>query len=246
MAHSYNMNQLAGLILEAYRFTDASHEKIFGAAPPTIQIKPLGRDISGIPIVFQGNQNTCVSCSVTWVRQWMRKDQKQDMERLSWPFLAEISHTGPGGASPSQVLEPARKIGICQWNSYTPPESVSSVPVAETTANRIPGYSFVTDFSPQGLYAALSRGPLAICVMNFQGVGPHCLVAYDVTLDGTALLCANWWSENAQSVAEVQFRDVEVAISFAETPFGLDKEFHAIPFLEVLFDILISFFKYLS
>lgn len=233
-----------GLILEPYHFKDACTEKIFGAAPPTVDVKPLGRDMSGLPVVYQGSQNTCVSCAVTYVRQWMQKDSGKPVERLSWPFLATISNTTPQGAAPSQVLEPARKIGICEWNSYTPPASVNSVPAGEASQGKIEGYSYVTDLSENGIYAALSRGPIAVGVLNFQGVGPHFLVAYDVTDDGTALKCANWWAEDYQSQATVQFTDVEMAVSFAEAPFGIAQEFHAIPFLEVLFDAIISFFKY--
>jgi hypothetical protein len=229
-----------GFFPESYRFKDLSHEKLFGAAPVE-DIKPLNRDTSGIPVIFQGTQNTCVSCTLTWIRQWMEKDAGRTAPRLSWPFLAQISNTGFAGAAPSQVLEPARKQGIAPWEDF--PGDMNKA-MADAANFCFSGYSLITNYSRYGLYAALKRGPLAIGVLNFKNIGDHFMAAYDVTEDGTALKCKNWWNEDEQTEEIVPFADVEVAYSFASSDLMVSRETYQIHFLEVLVDMVKSYFKY--
>jgi hypothetical protein len=231
---------LCGLKLESYRWKDASHERVFGSAPQGLEIRPLGRDVSGIPVVFQGRENSCVSCSVSWIRQWMDKNAGNIPPRLSWPFLARISSTAPDGATPSQVLEPARKTGICLWEKWD--GALDKNTKLDASKHRIPSYSFVTDYTTQGLFAALIRSPLAVGILNFRGIGAHMMVAYDVTADGENLICMNWWDANAPVTVSVPFADVELAVSFA--PFTRDAQTHSIRPFEVMYDKLISILKY--
>lgn len=223
----------SGLKLDAYSFKDHSYERIFGSAPSVVEVKPLGRDISGIPVVYQGDVNSCVACSITWVKQFKLKDGT----RLSWPFLAKISNTGKDGASPKQVLSPAKSRGIAKWDTF----ELKSMMEAELEARNIAieQYSFVTDYSTAGLYSALQGGVLAIGVLNFRGIGPHFLVAFDVTEDGQRLKCVNWWDESSQDVVEVDFKDVEIAVSFEE-----HSTIKTVPVQTVLVDKVVSFFKY--
>lgn len=233
---------MTGLRMESWKFKDASHELIFGVAPTTIQIKPLGRDTSDIPVVFQGNQNTCVACSLTWSRQWMLKRESKESKRLSWPFLAQMAHIGSDGAAPSQVLEPARKVGIATWDTFS--QKTLDEAIAEAFFYHLPNYSFLTDYSNQGIYNALSRSPLAIGVLNWKGIGDHMMVAYDVTEDGSALKAKSWWDADHQTEEIVQFAQVEIAISFEPFPFGADHTNSRIPFYSVLLDKIISYLKY--
>lgn len=224
-----------GLILEPPRFKNFSMELVFGAAPFMEKIERLNRDISGLPIVYQGNRNTCVSCALTWYRQWIDK-KKPD---LSWEWLAEISRTGEKGATPSQVLEPARKTGIAPdtyWKTKDtrPFEEV----ILQAAEYKLPNYFYVRDLSPQGLYHALKQSPLAIGVRDWMGVGPHFMTAYDVTEDGQALECVNWWKEQEQDKAIVPFKDVVIAVAFLPLPDNVDKKQARLPFYEVLGDKL--------
>lgn len=234
--------QATGLKLESFRFKDFSHEKVFGSAPYSVTIKPLGRDTSGIPVIYQGKLNTCVACSVTWIRQWMEKNDTDRLVRLSWPFLADIAHIGPDGAAPSQVLEPARKIGICKWDTFF--QMGAWTAREDAACFKIPSYTFITDYSTDGIYTALERGLLAIGVLNWKGRGDHMMVAYDVTDDGKALKAKSWWDEDHQTEEVVEFSQVEVAVSFAPLPKNVSREASTIPFIQVLIDKIISFLKY--
>lgn len=224
-----------GLKLESYKFTDHSHERIFGTASLPVAYVPLDRDTTGIPVVYQGRFNTCVACTIVYQKQWEEKTGV----RLSWPFLAQIAQIGQDGASPSQVLEPARKEGITTWDTFQ--NDLKDQFFLEAANHKINDYSFVTDYSKKGIYTALTRSPLAIGVRNWKGIGDHMMWAYDVTPDGSALRAKSWWNENVQTEEIVQFDQVEVAISFAQDP---NKTCLTIPFYTVLIDKIISLFKY--
>jgi len=227
-----------GLILESYKFKDIQHELLFGAAPDSTVVEPIGRDISGVPIQYQGEVNSCVSCTVAWIRQYM----EQSGIELSWPFLVKVSNTGEAGATPSQVLKPAQKQGISSASAFS--DSFNAA-VQDAVGHRIQAYSFLTDYSAKNIYKALRLSPLGIGVKNFKGIGPHFMAAYDVTDDGLALKCANWWKSDVQDIQEVPFADVEVAVSFAPTPVPLSeaKKF-TVGVLRVLFDKIYSYISY--
>lgn len=232
-----------GLNLESYKFHDLSHEKVFGSAPSDIQIKPLGRDVSGIPIVFQGDKNTCVACAFTWIRQWMEKDAARTSPTLSWPFLAQIANIGPNGASPSQVLTPAEHVGICEWDTF------QSKTIQEATSEAgkflLPQATFLTDYSPQGLYAALQRGPLAIGVRNWKNIGDHMMALYEA-VDNVNAKARSWWDVDHQTDEIVSWEQIEVAISFAPIGELITSDTHAIDPLTVFIDKFVSFFKYVK
>jgi hypothetical protein len=84
--------------------------------------------------------------------------------------------------------------------------------------NKISNYFTLEDVSANGIYHALKQGLVAIGVKNFKGVGPHFLVAFDVTPDGLALKCANWWKQDVQDVVEVDFADVVTAVTLEDMP----------------------------
>ena len=221
-----------GLILEAYKGKDKSHERTFGAAPSEIEIKPLGRSIDGIPVIAQEG-NTCVSCTLTWIKQF----DESEKSRLSWPFLAKKSGTTAAGATVSQVVRPATAVGIPKWEVFEDDPFMSEI---EASNHRLPTPTYLTDYSPASIYAALERGPLAVGILNFRNIGAHMMAAFDVTEDGKSLKCANWWDKTKQLVEEVPFSDIEVAISFAESKDG----YKGIPSISVLTDKLVSFIKY--
>jgi hypothetical protein len=226
-----------GLKIEAFGFKDHNFERLF-PKKADVSILPLGRDITGIPVIYQGAENSCVSCTVTWIKQWYEKSGTP----LSWPFLAEKSGTDSTGAVPSVVLEAARKIGICDVASYHT-ENADEV----AAQHKVSRYSFLRKYSPEDIFHALEQGPLAIGVMDFQGIGPHMMAAYDVTEDGKSLKCVNWWSANVQELAEVPFENVEVAVSFAQPDTLLDDRGDFInftmPILTVLKDKAVTFLQ---
>ena len=224
---------MSGLAWESYRFKDISFEKAFGPFT-TGPIVALGRDVSGIPIVCQGTENTCVACSITWIKQYLEKEHPD----LSHEWLASISNTGPNGAKPSQVLEPARKTGIL--SQYLWGICASGDCFVDAAEHRIPGYAFLEDLSPSGIYNALKLGPVMIGVDDWMGMGPHMMVAYDVTDDGTALKAVSWGNSSVQEDVVVMFKAVELAIFVGELPVSLEKDQSRLPMLTVLKDKLSS------
>lgn len=223
-----------GMKWESFSFKDLSYEKAFGSASSE-PILPLGRSITDVPLVFQGLENTCVSCAVTWIRQYMDLSKTD----LSHEWLAGISHTDKDGATPSQVLEPAKAKGIITQASF---DRSLSIPwdalKAEASKFRIPGYLFLKDLSPQGIYSALKRGPLAIGVDDWMGEGPHMMVVYDVTDDGTALKAVSWSNSSVQELVVVMFQAVELAVFIGEVPASLSKNSLKLPMITVLKDKL--------
>lgn len=229
-----------GLILEPLKFSDYSHEQVFGAAPSSIEIVPLDRDTSGIPVVFQGQENTCVSCSITWVLQWMDKEHPN----LSHEWLAFISRTEQNGATVSQVLEPARRTGVVKettWKAYNVTETFEDA-LQDAVEHQLPGYFFLSDLSPAGIYSALKKSPVLIGVKEYMGVGPHMMVAYDVTAD-QHLKCKNWWDEATQSEAVIPFESVIKAVGITKKPEGFIKEAAQFDIWDVILDKIIFYFK---
>jgi len=205
-----------GLIITRPHRKDFVYEKlVFGAEKP-IEIKPLNRSISGLPVIYQGQVNSCVSCSVTFLKQWYEENRPE----LSWEWLAIISKTGENGASFKQVLDPARKTGICEereWIQFDPTINKLEDLYLDASKHKIGEYFFINKIDPQTLYNALVNDPIIVGVWNWGGVwGGHAMVAYDVTEDGQNLLCANWWDNKVQSIATVPFDVVVKAIVIAK------------------------------
>lgn len=226
------MKPMGGLILESPQRKSFYHENVFGAAPFLEEIKVLGRDTSGLPVISQGSVNSCVSCSVTWVRQWLDKEKPD----LSWEWLAEISHTRKNGARPSQVLEPARKIGIVTDDVWKTELLTFEEKIEKALEHKISGYFYVRDLSKQGIYHALKTSPLLIGVQDWGNVGPHAMVAYDVTENGQNLKCKNWWKENEQDEAVVPFDKVVLAVAFASLPENMTKNDARMGFCRAMLD----------
>lgn len=221
-----------GLILEPARRKDRFHDQVFGAAPFMEEIKPLGRDVSKVPDIFQGEENTCVVCAVTWIEQFDSKNNPN----LSHEWLRDIAHVGERGATFNQVLEPARKVGILLQEAWNKGLQNIDFPTALMEAGnyRWPGYLYVRDLSKFGIYNALKKSPLIIGVRDWKGVGPHAMVVYDVTEDGQALKGKNWWEEEVDAV--VPFEVVVKAAYPTEFPEGFNKFKARLPFLEILIE----------
>jgi len=192
-----------GLILDGLARKDFVHERVFGSAP-RYDRTPLGRDVSAVPVPLQGDLNTCVPCSVTFVVEWL----KQEHPGLSHEWLADISQVRPEGATFRQVLEPARKNGIVTRKTWTAQAEFETM-LEEAAKNRLPGYFRIMDLSADGLYHALRKGLVIVGVRDYRGIGPHAMVAYDVTPDGLALRCRNWHAGDTDTT--VRFDDVVVA-----------------------------------
>lgn len=224
-----------GLIIDGVGRKDYIRERVFGSAP-AYDRKPLKRSVKGVPIPLQGVENTCVACSVTFTQEWMEKYHPD----LSHEWLAEISHIGRLGATFRQVLEPARKVGIAR--DAVMHEGVSFEERASDAGEHLfPGYLRITDLSADGIYHALKDGLVIIGVRDYRGLGPHALVAYDVTDDGLALKCANWHEGNTDTT--VRFDEVVVAYDPQELPLGAKKEDARLPFLTFLKEKALSWVK---
>lgn len=203
---------------ESYHFKDYDFEKVYGNSDPTEPIIPLHRDISGVPVIFQGTTPDCVSCSATWVRSYMEATHPT----LSWAWLAWLSETTVNGVNPSEVFANARNTGIA--------ENMEGLNAYE---HRI-GNCFYVRLNKQAIYHALKTSVLAIGLTDWMGSGPHFVVAYDVTDDGTKLKCVNWWTEGVQALIEVPFELIDDCVAFGTLPEGATNI--SMPILEVLKD----------
>ena len=201
-----------GLKFEPRSFKDYDHSKIFGAATPQ-KIAPLDRYDKlaelELPITYQGSSNTCVSCSVTWIQQYLERTK----ENLSHEWLADISNTQVAGATPKQVLEPARKIGICAQATF---DNQSDYYTRELNAykHRTGTYAFVNHKDQNAVFSALKDGPVLVGVRDWNGVlGGHMMVAVDVTEDGSGIQCINWWKDDVQDTAIIGWSDLVLVIA---------------------------------
>lgn len=200
-----------GLILENIKPKDFSHEKLFGSANRTEKIVPLNRDVSKVPPVYQGDKPFCVAATITWIKQFMSGNVD-----LAHEYLAMIAKIGENGAKPSQVLEPARKRGIASQKAWNGATSASDEKLEESaTEFKIAGYTRITDLSLTGLYNALKKGPIAIGVKDWKGVGPHFMAGYDVTPDGLAFKAQNWWEGSEKEI--VSLKDIVCAYAFLDS-----------------------------
>lgn len=211
-----------GLKFEPRGFKDFSHEKVFGAVQAQ-EIKQLGRleEIKklNLPIVFQGAENTCVSCSVTFVKQYMEATGTN----LAHEWLVEISQTGVNGATPKQVLEPARTTGICEQDLFDKTNDFYTLKL-NADKHKIGNYFFIDHKDKDAVYAALKDGLLLIGVRDWDGVkGGHMMAAVDVTEDGSGLVCINWWKKEAQDTALVKWNDLVLAIAIKPLPENVNK-----------------------
>lgn len=207
----------AGWKKEPLSWKDYSHERIYGAAPSILEIKPLSVDTSDIPVVFQEGELDCVAAAVTWGTQFLEKEEMGVSVPLSRAFLAEVSTTAPNGATPGQVLNAAKNIGICESSKWL--ENNKNVSVAlELNAKQhaIAGYAYVHNLNPSSLYHALKKSKgLLIGVDSYQGSEPHMMWAYNVEeRDGVrGLKLKNWWRHDVQDDAWVPFGEVRFAAS---------------------------------
>ena len=205
-----------GYKFKPLKFKDWSYRHTFGSAAPE-PILPLGRSISGVPVICQGTSQGCVPCTVTFVQSFLETSHPS----LSWEWLANIGGTKGDGSVPSDILAAARNKGIATDTNGT-----------DADKHKLGGY-YQVDCVPHEMYRALKTSPLAIGVKDFQGAGPHFMCAFDVNEAGQ-LLCANWWSSEAQQVVAVDMSDVIECIAFGEDggeSFGV---------AEVLFDKLLA------
>jgi len=203
-----------GLILEHVKPKDYTQEKLFGSADRTEKIVPLGRDVSAVPQIYQGDRPVCVAATITWIKQFMSGNID-----LAHEYLAMIAKIGSNGAKPSQVLEPARKRGIASQNAWDEAETSDSLILEQSAEEfKVHGYTRITDLSMHGIYTALKRSPLAVGVSDWKGVGPHFMAVYDVTEDGLACKARNWWEGSEEEV--IPFDKIVCAYGFLSPEFS--------------------------
>lgn len=200
---------------EPLTFTDYSHEKLFGAASPDVKITPYTRDISGLPIVYQGKDWDCVAATVTFIKQYQDKKNGRKISPLSHKFLAAVSNTGADGATPSQVLMAAKNVGICESEKWVKANGkISAELELNAKLHGIGGFAFLHRLDPASLFhAAVTSGPLMLGVDSYQGSEPHMMAEIGVEERNGIMgfKTANWWKENEQDEGWVPFSDVKFA-----------------------------------
>jgi len=174
---------MPGWIRKPHHFKDWNLHKVYGSPEP-VPILPLGRDISKVPITHQGSENTCVSCTVTWIKMWMEASGVD----LSHEFLASISGTTERGAEADWVLQSAKYDGICDQASWDKQGYTSDL-LTLAEEHKIAAYAYPPTLSKQNIYHALCIGPIMVGVDDWEGVGPHMMAGFDVSADGTKVRC---------------------------------------------------------
>lgn len=228
-----------GLLRGEFSKNTPFFEDIYGNEPVS-EVVPLRRDVSNVPLVFQGLENTCVACTITWIRQWMDVNNTD----LSHEWLAELSKTTKKGATPEQVLKPAEEIGVVSQVSWDElggaPDKVENPALRQEASHfRIPGYAYLRDLSLQGIYRALKKGVLAVGLKDYFDMGPHMVAVYDVTDDGTALKAVSWSNPSVPDLTVVPISSVESCIFIGEVPASLGSE----PNFSAMLSTLLSKFK---
>lgn len=187
---------MTGWLKETLKFKDW----ILGSLKPTKE--DFEWDSTGLPIIFQGQENTCVSCSVTFIQQWFEKNA------LSHEWLAKISGTKPEGVEPSKVLEAARKIGICLEETY---EKRPEMGYLDAQNHRIPAYAYIPNRSKENIAGHIEKNPIMVGVDDFNGKGPHMLAATGFNLRENVVKCANWWRLDRQDFVTIPFNQITFA-----------------------------------
>lgn len=193
----------SGWIKEPLSFKDYSAEKMFGATGGEVPVA-FSHDIKGLPVVYQGSENTCVPCSVTFLEQWFEKTGLA----LSHEFLAKISKTTPEGATPKQVLQPAKDIGIAPTKIYEKDYSDGFIIASQ---HKIGGYARLTNLAKDNLASFIHKTPIMVGVDNFKNVGPHMMVAYGYDLSTNVVKCSNWWDPKKQDLVDISFDEISYA-----------------------------------
>lgn len=204
------LSELSHLLLNLVRsfaqFIDAKALKEVG-------VKPIGRDISGLPLVCQTNPaiNDCVACSVTFAKQYQEK-QTEGAMALSANWLATQSGTTQAGVQPSKVLSVAKEVGIASQDAAN--LGNESACLSSAMSHKVTDANRIWLPSPVNLYKHLLEGLVMVGTDDYANVGPHMMVAYDVSEGGQTLMCVNWWDDNVQQLAEIPLTSVNFAVSF--------------------------------
>ena len=207
---------------EPLRFADYDHERIYGSVP-YVDIQPLVRDVSGIPIIFQGSLFTCVASTITWIKQYFEKLRGNPVP-LSQDFLAVASSTEADGATPSQVLMTAKDIGICESKEWVKNnQKISEELKTLAEKHKIVGFAYLKSLAPQAIYSAIIREPIMVGVDSYEGSEPHMMagVGIEKRNDVWGVKTINWWKAEVQDEGWVPFGDVRFAASILkEKPAG--------------------------
>jgi len=207
---------ISGLRLESRKLFDYDSREAF----PDAQIPsfPLGRKEKAetIPILFQGNEPWCVSCSVLWIGKWFGRAIGPMCDNPR--FLATQSGINQAGSFPSQVLDYAYKRG---W---------------------IPNYVYVRNpLDEVDIEKALGISPLIIGLWDWPLVpGGHAMVLLDRLSDGS-WLCVNWANpDKTDFVTLPSDTSFVFAVAFADINKGSE------PFLNPFIAIIRKFISYVA
>lgn len=212
------MTNPTGWKKEPLSFSNVSHERLYGSPPRKVDFKPFDRDISGIPVIYQGASWSCVAATVAWIKQFLDRERTGKATALSFEYLAVASNTGADGATPSQVLYAAddEHSGICESEKWIQANKNISVELEMNGKQHgIAGYAYLESLTPEAIYSAMSRGPIMVGVDSYQGSEAHMMGAWQHEerngVKGTKTV--NWWDENKQGEGWVPYSDIKFAAS---------------------------------
>lgn len=196
------MNQ--SWIREAHSFKDYCTEVLYAGGKTNND--EFCHDTTGLPVVFQGPENSCVSCSITFVQQWIEKNHPN----LSHEWLMLTSGTTPNGAYPKKVLEAARTVGICTQETWDNDRDNGYLDAGQ---HRIAGYAKSASLDLRHIGYLIEQCPIIVGVDNFMGKGPHMMAAVGFNLSKNVVKCANWWRLDRQDFVEFDASNISFACS---------------------------------
>ena len=169
----------------------------------------------------QGQDNSCVSCSFTFVNQYNSYFNDNNCAWLSWQFLYQnVPHYPPVPTGSTKVRENGeflRKTGQSKINETINPEKF-----------KIKSYFYTANLDTQSIKDVLTHAPVIVgCYTDEVGLSTerfgHAIVLIDLDEKGD-FVAANWWGgeENIVTIpASVKFFS---ATTIEDLPDNLPKD----------------------
>lgn len=204
-----------GLEKEKISRKDYIRERVFGGSPAEFvageRLKAIKE--SGIlgNVIFQGSENSCVSCSFTFANMYNSWTKSNNKIGLSWRSLWNQVPKYASGSKPRDNGDALRHNGQEETGKKNPEKY------------KINNYLYLGKKTYDGLLEALKDTPVIIGVdareagLSENNFG-HAIVCVDLDENGN-LVCVNWWNAEAQDIVTIS-RDVKLltAITLEDLP----------------------------
>jgi len=188
-----------GLEKEKVSRKDYIRERVFGGSPVAFVAGERLRRIkeSGIlgNVIYQGSENSCVSCSFTWTNMYNSYFRSSNKIALNWRSLWDLVPKYEGGSKPRDNGDVLRKNGQSEVGKENPEKY------------KINNYLYLGDKSYKNIVETLKDTPVIIGVysdeagLSFNKFG-HAIVCVDLDENGN-YVCINWWNAESQDIVTI-------------------------------------------